>query len=275
MKERVFYELEAYLMELRDLKAVQSKRRNEIVSKKDIRLKRRRASNDRWYYYGHRAGDSKLKFMGSDGDNLINEIKEIRYLDKSLEIVCRNIDVVENALKKMSGTDYDSVNAMLPETYRDARIGLTEGGKATARKWKESAEAFKATRDVYRPEDLKVRTDDGSMVRSKSEGMIYNYLLSIGVNFVYELPMRINNRFVVPDFTILSEVNNKTEIIIEHQGMMDNEYYRNKFGEKVYMYLKAGFVQGQNIFYTFDNSDGGFDKRPIEMIVRNSVRPEA
>ena len=115
-------------------------------------------------------------------------------------------------------------------------------------------------------------TEDGNKVRSKSEGMIYNYLLSRGVAFVYELPMRLRGRTIVPDFTILSEIDCKTEIIIEHQGMMDVDTYRGRFADKVHRYIREGFTPGVDLFFTFDNADGGLDMRPIEDIVRNHIK---
>ena len=275
MRERIFYELEGYLQELQERKMVQSKRLKEIDSNAGVRLKRRHGPKHNWYYYSHRTGDPKLRFLGEDQTHVINEIKEYRYLDKSLSVICKNIEIIESALGKMKSADYESINSMLPDTYRGANLGIKSLGNEKATKWKEGAEAFKSARDVYRPEELKIMTDDGKHVRSKSEAMIYNYLLSIGVTFVYELPMRLNNRIVVPDFTLLSEIDYETEVIIEHQGLMDAEYYRKRFGEKVHSYMNAGFIQGNNIFFTFDNSDGGFDRRPIEMVVKNAIRPNA
>ena len=40
----------------------------------------------------------------------------------------------------------------------------------------------------------------------------------------------------------------------------------------IYKYLKNGYIQGLNIFYTFDGLDGGFDKSPIENILRTKIR---
>ena len=90
--------------------------------------------------------------------------------------------------------------------------------------------------------------------------MIYNELLSKGVTFIYEMPFNLGGRTVYPDFVLLSEIDYRTEIIIEHQGLMSNEVYRKRFNDKLYNYLCNGYVQGINIFYTFDTINGGFDK---------------
>ncbi|MBP3895114.1 MAG: hypothetical protein J6D07_01470 [Mogibacterium sp.] len=274
MRDRVFYNMEEYLDDLKRRRDSESRRFNELADYSKFKLKRRKSPSGKWYYYGYETDDAHMKLIGDDNNDKVNRIKEFRYLEKSLRTLDDNIRIVEDALKSMRNTDFESVNLLLPGTYRDAKMGMVTADERS-RKWKESAEALKARREVYRPEDLKNRTDDGTYVRSKSEMIIYNYLLSIGVTFVYELPMRIQNRFVVPDFTLLSEADYETEIIIEHQGLMEMDSYRNRFGEKVYMYLNAGYVPGKDIFFSFDSSDGGFDKRPIEVIVKNFIRPSS
>ena len=54
--------------------------------------------------------------------------------------------------------------------------------------------------------------------------------------------------------------------------MMHDDYYRKRFSEKVYRYIQDGYVPGVNLFLTFDSRGGGFDKTPIEDIVRNKIK---
>lgn len=279
-------EMQLYLDDLRKIQEVQSaklkalesaddyhlKRLNAQETLDDFCLKRRKAPDGSWYYYLRQKGMEKAEYIGKDDDRRVINIKMGRYISKSLEAIDNNIRVIECALQRMKRTDYEHINVMLPETYSGVKIDWSIGVKENAVIWKEDAEALKKKRPVFRPEELIVGTDDGSAVRSKSEGMIYNYLLSRGVVFVYELPTRVGSSTYYPDFTLLSEIDGTTEIIIEHQGMMGNEYYRNRFTEKLHAYIRAGYVPGVNIFFTFDKDNGGFDKTPIEDIVRNKIK---
>ena len=61
--------------------------------------------------------------------------------------------------------------------------------------------------------------------------------------------------------------------LIEHQGMMNSNSYSRRFNDKVYDYLRAGYISGVNFFYTFDTYDGGLNLAPIEDIVRLKIRP--
>ena len=57
--------------------------------------------------------------------------------------------------------------------------------------------------------------------------------------------------------------------------MMNSKEYSKRFNDKVYAYLRAGYVSGANIFYTFDYYGGGINLEPIHDIVRLKIRPTA
>ena len=140
-------------------------------------------------------------------------------------------------------------------------------------------ENYKASFPPYRPQELIHPTHDGTMVRSKSEALIYNYLLDMGVTFIYELPLRITyngkQSLLLPDFTILSEDDYKTVIFIEHQGMMSTPFYRDKFNESVYKYWLNNYIAERDVFFTFDSPNGTLDDRPIRDIIFRRVRNES
>ena len=137
-------------------------------------------------------------------------------------------------------------------------------------------EQYKRTIDLFRPEELIHKTRDGSFVRSKGEALIYNYLLEAGITFVYELPLRIRydgkRSLLLPDFTVLCETDNKSIIFIEHQGMMNDPRYRNKFIESVYKYWSNDYLPERDVFFTFDLPNGGFDDTAVKSIIRRFVR---
>ena len=111
------------------------------------------------------------------------------------------------------------------------------------------------------------------MVRSKSEALIYNFLLEAGYTFVYELPLKGTHRTFFPDFTILSEIDYKTEIRIEHQGMYGKDDYRDRSEAREYDYWSNGFLPGRDVYFTFDDNKGGCDIGPIAEILKSRVRP--
>lgn len=263
--------LERILKALKETQRQQSIRANELAEFEGVFLKSRKHRNGSEYYYARKNGSVESTYLGNASNITVNNIKEARYLRKSLPIIEGNIRCLEQMLGRLQPTDYENINELLPKIYRGAKLTYAEGADEKRRSWKERALAYKARFNIYKPEELKIETKDGTYVRSKSEALIYNALFDMGLTFVYEMPIRIGSRTYWADFVILSEQDYETEIIIEHQGLMKSEGYRMRFMEKLHEYWKAGYVLGVNIFFTFDNPDGGLDLTPVYDVVNNHV----
>lgn len=271
METKLIKAAKEYLDNICRIRDVQTEMFNEVKDCYGISMQRKSGSS-RNYYYAKKADELSYKYLGKENSEAVNRIKEYRYLSSSLDAINNNVESVNNMIALIKETDYQSVNDVLPQVYRDATLPNMFTQNAKAIEWKERAEVLKSRCSVYKPEELVNKTNDGELVRSKSEAMIYNYLLSMGITFSYELPLRLRTGTVYPDFTILSEHDYETEIILEHQGMMNNEGYRNRFFDKLHKYLQDGYVPGIDVFFTFDYYNGGFDNTPVEDLVRNKIK---
>ncbi len=278
MRKSARIELLTYTNELRRLVSDQSRRLHKLGAYNLKKLKSYTHKNGSRYYKLLEPGSSKYVYLGTESNPEVVKIKEAHYLERSIAELTREISLMENVLSLSKDVSYESINSDLPKSYRGS-LHNTESGVAAARQWKESMETYKKTFPPYRPEELTVLTRDGSYVRSRGEGLIYNYLLEIGVTFVYELPLRIRignkESLMLPDFTILSEIDYKTVIFIEHQGMMSTPAYREKFKESVYKYWINNYIPEKDVYFTFDLPNGGFDDTPVRNIIYRAVRPAA
>lgn len=276
--------LDSYLVEIKDILAHQKSRLQDIDSYASYVLKVKRYKNGKAYYSAKIPGQDRYHYLGTESSPDVSRIKEAHYLALAVNSAEREIRLIEDVLRSSADLRYDAINSRLKKVYRDAQLSPSEayfvGSSASAdiaRKWKQSMENYKKTFPPYRPEEKIHKTRDGTYVRSKNEALIYNYLLDIGVTFVYELPLRINfenkNSLLLPDFTILSEMDYKTVIMIEHQGKMNDPYYRKKFYESIYKYWLNNYIPERDVFFTFDLPNGGFDDTPITNIIRQHIRP--
>lgn len=270
MIEQYIEATKTYLEELKTTRNAQTAKLKELEKYRGLFLRGKRSSSGKWYYSAYESSSLKHKYLGGDDNEEVKKIKELRYLDFYINRVDNNIDLIQNTLNKIQNTDYGSINESLPVNYKNPRLSTTASSNKAAL-WKERAEGLKEKHGLFRAHELKVTVNDGNKVRSKSEGMIYNYLLSVNANFVYELPMLIDGKTILPDFTVLSEKGDFKEIIIEHQGLMGDDYYRKRFSDKAYMYLRNGYIPGINVFFTFDDINGGLDLAPLKDIVKNHV----
>ena len=267
------------------LKDIKIRRRNEqlmfnqLAGYENKRLRLTRTYNSQSYYSVFIPEQKTYRYLGSERNNEVCKIKEAHFLERSIKDLTSEIRHVEQFLFKSKGVSYDDINARLPKVYRNACVSYAKSSSDMANTWKEKMEKYKASFPPYRPEDLIHRTHDNTLVRSKGVALIYNYLLELGVTFVYELPLKIrignNDGFLLPDFTILSERDFKTVLYLEHQGMMNDPSYRTKFNDTVYKYWLNNYMPERDVFFTFDSPNGGFDDTPVKSIVQRYIKCEA
>ncbi len=285
MKKEALIYLKKLIRQLEDIEARQRKRAQELGGFENIKLEKKISKSGTEYYCSRRReflGKSnarkttQFKYFGKDSESEVGEIKEAHYLKTSISILEKDIELINRALKLIEDiTPYDhaSINALLPKVYRSKRNYSYSTRNAEAAIWKKKALERKAKYPPLMPQYLKYKTADGTFVRSKSEVIIYNFLLTLGVTFVYELPIETENGIIWPDFTILSEIDYKTLIIIEHQGMIEDSVYKSKIGDKVKNFIDAGFVPEKTLFLTYDIKDNGLDTSIIQDIIGMRVRP--
>ena len=267
---------------LNNLIEIEEQQRARLSSLKEydgLLLKEKKRSNGRSYYTYYKSGSPcgkvKYKYAGSSSSEKVLGIKEVHHLKKMLSVLVKDIDLLKCILQKLESIDVEHINGLLPSVYHTYNFQQEMSPSRIAAECKRSREAYKTTFPPYHPEELTVPTYYNTMVRSKSEALIYNFFMSLGITFIYELPLETKIKTFYPDFTILSEIDYRSIYRIEHQGMMSDPAYRERFKNRVYDYLRAGYVQGINIFYTFDYLDGGVDMDPILDIIRLKIRPAA
>ena len=104
------------------------------------------------------------------------------------------------------------------------------------------------------PERKIVPTDQGIMVRSKSEAIILMLLSINHIPFRYECRLEVSNRTYYPDFTIRHPITGET-FYWEHVGRLDLPEYRSSFMNKLNVYLNNGIIPDQNLILTYESED--------------------
>ena len=220
------------------------------------------------YYYLRENASGKWKYLGNESNPIVKSVKEAKYLTELLDVVKKDISILENLSRNYVIPDFENVMGRLPQVYQSSQIERKGFALRDAAAWKEKREAEKKKYPPFRPDELVHEALDGTMMRSKSETQIANYLLSRGITYVYEYPLTYNGETILPDFMILSPVDNKTVIFVEHQGMMFDDGYIGKFIRTVQFYLKTKLVPNKDVFFTFNHADGHTDMRQLDCILR-------
>lgn len=96
-------------------------------------------------------------------------------------------------------------------------------------------------KSVYLDEKLIYLTENGDLVRSKSEWIIADKLKAAGIKYQYEQPLVLDGVERLPDFTIRDE-DAGTVWYWEHNGMLSDDDYRKRWERKEAAYRRAGIL---------------------------------
>jgi len=131
--------------------------------------------------------------------------------------------------------------------------------------------SIRTSKDVPYPEKLIHRTNDGTLVRSKSEVVIANLLDEFDVTYEYEerLSPSGTDSYRLPDFT----VHYKGDVYYwEHLGMLHVPEYRQKWEQKEQWYREHGLED--QLITSRDTPDGAIDSTEIRGIIQNEILSE-
>jgi hypothetical protein len=106
------------------------------------------------------------------------------------------------------------------------------------------------------------------MVRSKSELVIANDLFHRGLADRYEYERRVSGSTrrgtVRPDFSFADPAGDL--IVWEHLGMLASPAYADAWAWKKQWYVDNGLVEGDTLFTTHDDEQGGLDSDNVRRV---------
>ena len=119
------------------------------------------------------------------------------------------------------------------------------------------------------PEDYpELFTSSGERVRSKSEVIIADTLLRMGIPYRYEYPVHFPGAGTFhPDFTVLN-VRLRKEYYWEHLGMMADPEYAEAALSKIDIYEKNGCFPGSKLILTHETEKHPLQTRMISAIIQ-------
>ena len=235
---------------------------------KDALLRRTARSNGKHYYYVKKYNKG-YRYLGGQNDPTVRRIQEARFLKEAIRRIDHDMGLINALLEGFESYDPVFVNESLPEVYRCDLYPASEAYKRRSAEWLARRLDFQNSFPENYPEYKTHRTSDGIMVKTISEVVLYERFKDAGFAQIYELPFPMNDYGppLYPDFTILSPVDMKTEIIVEFAGRLDQRGYREDFARKVGRYIENGYVPGVNLFFVFSDKDGNIDSTQITKVI--------
>ena len=126
------------------------------------------------------------------------------------------------------------------------------------------------------PENLRYETEQGDVVRSKSEVIIANILYQNrkDILYKYERPLEVmengRQKTIYPDFTILNKHTGKVTYW-EHAGLMDDSYYANEFVRKINTYIANELLLGRDVVVSFESLSNPLDIKVVKRLVKQII----
>lgn len=117
------------------------------------------------------------------------------------------------------------------------------------------------------PEQLKIDTNAGFKVRSKSEALIVSVLTMYNIPFRYECALQLGNLTIYPDFTIPHPHTHEI-LYYEHFGKMDEPNYRQKACSKLKTYISHGIIPSIHLLTTFETLEHPLSIRDVEELIK-------
>lgn len=227
------------------------------LSSYDGLLLRGSKKKDAYYFYIQEPGGSR-KYLGPESHPVVEQIRKLKYCDEMLNSLQNNIDAMNRFLKEYIPVESSEVLSRIPKFYQlKTSIKIDEDD---IQMLYQEMKKYKESIPVQYPEDLKVPTLDGTMVRSKSEAMLYDRFCTAGFYVLYEFPFEYEpGKYVRTDFTLIHPKTGRI-VLWEHLGMWFHKElsasYRRNYLTKTDTYMKLGFVQGINLFVSFETEFG-------------------
>ena len=184
---------------------------------------------------------------------LVYQLARKKYLEREISLLEKRVEIITKASEALVQAAVKANLAYVEEYNKILDIDRIVYSK-TELEWIKN----KNSANPYLRENLKYRTKQGVMVRSKSERLIGNVLEEKGLPYVVEPEILIDGKSYYPDFMVLRA--DGTTVIWEHCGLMEDGEYVQRALMKINKYRRIGYVQTDNLIYTFEEDLENMDR---------------
>lgn len=226
-------------------------------------LRRKSGKND---YYLERKGNGirKREYLNSQKIECIRALAQKKYSNKLIALAEKKYIALNAFLEKYPVDELKEVVNAVPDGVREFVTPIILDDSSYIADW---YKRNPGNMNSY-PQSHLYKTNRGENVRSKSEKIIADIFDKYNIPYVYEPALTLENgKLVIPDFKILN-IKTRKEYVYEHLGMLDSASYANDNVEKIRLYEKSGYMQGENIIYSFETSMMPLDTEGIERIAK-------
>lgn len=217
-------------------------------------------SGYKWYL----AGSKKERYLPKNQLHLAKNLALKKYYEKKRCDLKRQLDACNAYLSKMVSPENSAEQLLLHPEFGRLLSEHFKPVNKTLEDWKN--ESYEKN-EKYK-EGLVIRGVSGTMLRSKSEGMIEMILFTHGIPFRYEAKLVINDVTLYPDF-LIRHPQTAEYYYWEHFGMMDNVEYSNNVCEKLKLYCSNGIYPSINLITTYETKKNPLSVETVQNLINS------
>ena len=227
-------------------------------------------------YFERDRGETVGKYLGKGDRYTIKQLEEKAYYTQLLKVAEKEAESLEKA-KRILDTmpNYKSVFLSIPLEKRHL-ISPYEYSP------KEKDEVVRFSNKKPVKEEIKLITQNGEHVRSKSELIIADRFMVAGVPYYYEDPLILVDEdkakgaltpclYWHPDFRV-QNIRTGKQYYWEHFGMLDNPEYCDACQRKLEIYAKYGYFPGENLIITSESSEHGLNLEYVDCLIEKYLK---
>ncbi len=253
---------------------------------------------DKYTYFYHQYTDTNTKevnkvFINKSNIALIRTLAQKQYYSAMKSLIDKELKVLKHLVKNYHPQKREAVYESLSAERRGFITTIPGSKEDRIRKWNElhgrmrkdeekDVQSGNINSDIlqepskydFYPEGKKYTTEQGELVRSKSEVIIANILYGYkdDLVYVYECPLnlRASGKIITihPDFKIMNVHTGKITYW-EHAGMLDDASYANDFVKKINTYASNNLLIGRDVIFTCETLEIPLDTNVIKKIVED------
>lgn len=230
----------------------------------------------RTFYYhmqkNEATGKVEKRYIKKSEEDLARRLAQKQYYSRIRPIVEMNKQLLEKMLKRY---DEDGINReydRLPIYRKILIIPILGSKEEIIRRWYKKANGSMAPYPEYRV----YKTEQGELVRSKSEVIIANALYAHRdvLLYEYERPLEVvrsgHKSIIHPDFTILNLKTGRIKYW-EHAGILDAGKYADDFVERERIYINNDFLPGVDLIHSYETSNTPLNIDTIRQIINKQI----
>ena len=225
------------------------------------------------HYFYHQIFDQvthrfNRKYISKKDYKLAESLAKKGYFQKIKPIIEKQLIVLNRFLQEYSSLEIAYEYDRLSEVRRALVNPIQRSTKSIMECW--NNEVYEPNNKY--PENMRYETDNGELVRSKSELIIANALAREKEHLLYkyERPIKLvingADQIFHPDFTVLNIHTGKISYW-EHAGKMDDSFYANDFVAKMNIYQTNRIIPGKNLLITYETRENSLSMQNVRCCI--------